>query len=64
VALTGKKKEGKYYFYIGKVLERDATAVLSQLRLIDTKRLIKKINTLDSKIFDRLKEALRKTIFE
>ena len=64
VALTGKKKEGKYYVYLGKVEDRDATAVLSQIRLIDSKRLIRKIETLDEKVFKKVKDLMRTLIFD
>jgi len=64
VALIGKKKEGKFYFYIGKVEDRDATAVLSQARLIDTKRLVRKITTLDEDSFEQLKTALKKVLID
>ena len=63
VALTGVKRKGKYYFPIGKVEGREASAVLSQVRLIDTKRLVRKMETLDEKVFKELKEALKKTLF-
>ena len=61
--LTGKKKNGKYYFYLGKINGRESTALLSQIRLVDTKRLIKKIGMLDQKLFDKLKTTLQKVIF-
>lgn len=64
LALTGKKREGKYYFYIGKVEGRDSSAILSQIRLIDSKRLIRKIETLRDDKFKTLKEALKKLIFD
>lgn len=63
VALTGKKKQGRYYFYLGKVEGREASAVLSQVRLVDTKRLVRKIMTLDLAIFEKLKNALQGTLF-
>jgi mRNA interferase MazF len=63
VGLTGKKKTGKYYFYLGKIEGRDSTAVLSQIRVIDTKRLIRKIETLEEKTFQELMESVKKTIF-
>ncbi len=62
--LTGKKKQGKYYFYLGQISGREATAVLSQIRLVDTKRLVRKITTLDDSIFLKLKNALKAVIFE
>ena|SRR3989344_5253685 len=63
IGLTGKKKLGKYYFYLGKISGQDATAVLSQVRLLDTKRLVRKIETLDKTKFEELKLALAKTLF-
>lgn len=64
VALIGKKKQGKYYFYLGKIEGRDASAVLSQIRLVDTRRLVRKSGTLDQKLFLKLKNALRALIFD
>lgn len=55
LALTGRKKEGKFYFYLGEIENRPATAVLSQIRLIDVKRLVRKMATLDQKVFEKLK---------
>lgn len=63
VALIGKKKEGKYYFPVGKIEDREAMAVLSQVRIIDTKRLIRKITMLDENLFKRLKNALQEALF-
>ncbi|MFA5942177.1 MAG: type II toxin-antitoxin system PemK/MazF family toxin [Candidatus Paceibacterota bacterium] len=63
VALTGRKREGTYYKYLGVIEEREASAVLSQVRIIDTKRLIRKIGVLDRKSFEELKKALIKTLF-
>ena len=64
VALTGQKKEGKYYFPIGLVEGREASAILSQVRLIDTRRLVRKMTTLDEVTFQELKNALRRTLFD
>jgi len=47
VALTEKIKQGRYYVPIGKVEGREASVILSQVRLIDSKRLIRKASTLD-----------------
>lgn len=63
VALTQTTKSGKYYFPLGKVDNKDACAILSQVRLIDTKRLVKKIAMLDEDLFSKLKSALQKTLF-
>ena len=64
VALTGKHKSGKYYFPLGKIGDRNASAVLSQVRLIDTKRLVRKIETLDEQRFNLLTYAIKKALFE
>lgn len=63
VALTGKKKEGKYYFYLGEIDGRDASAILSQVRLVDTKRLVKKIGMLDEQSFVLLKVKMGVVLF-
>lgn len=60
VPLTARLKKGKYYFSVGKIADRDATAVLSQIRFIDRKRLANKITMLDREIFKKLiKEITR-----
>jgi mRNA-degrading endonuclease toxin of MazEF toxin-antitoxin module len=64
VALTGHKKQGKFYFPIGSIEDREASVVLSQIRLIDTKRLIRKMGVLDKKVFQELKNALKRTLFD
>jgi|SRR3989338_4852195 len=63
VLLSATTKTGKYYFPLGNLDGRQAVAVLSQVRLIDTKRLVHKIATLDEKLFRDLTDALRKTLF-
>lgn len=63
VPLTGRTKSGKYYFPVGKVEGRDATAILSQLRLIDRKRLQLKIETLPQKVFEELTRRVVVTNF-
>jgi mRNA interferase MazF len=64
VALTTKEKNGEFYFSIGQVEGKNATAILSQIRLIDTKRLIRKGGVLDEETFEKLKSALSKTLFD
>lgn len=63
VALTGRKRKGMYYFPVGRIEEREASAILSQVRLIDTKRLVRKITMLNEAVFTELKEKLKKTLF-
>jgi len=63
VPLTGRPKEGKYYFPVGRIENRDAVAVLSQVRFIDRKRLKNKICTLDEEIFRSLSKAIMSANF-
>lgn len=63
VGLTGREKAGKYYLYLGKIDGQDATAVLSQVRLLDSRRLVRKIGTLDEVQFEKLKTALIGSLF-
>lgn len=58
VPLTAQPKKGKYYLTLGKIEQREATAVLSQIRFIDRKRLTNKICTLDEDIFRALATAV------
>jgi len=44
---------------VGKVDEQEARALLSQMRVIDTKRLVRKIEYLDKKIFERIRKAAK-----
>ena len=59
VALTGKKKEGKYYIPLGMIEDREASANLSQIRLFDTKRLMNRVGMLDETIFELIKKAIK-----
>jgi mRNA interferase MazF len=49
--LTSKMKSGPYYFPIGIIEGRSASVILSQIRFIDTKRLIKKSGVLEEGAF-------------
>ena len=63
VPLTGKIKKGKYYFPVGIIDDREGSAVLSQLRLIDRKRLTKKIQMMPKPIFKELLAVIVRTNF-
>lgn len=58
VPLTSRNKQGVYYFDIGKVDGRNAKAVLSQVRFIDKRRLINKVDVIREGIFEKLKSAV------
>ena len=58
VPLTARPKKGKYYLPIGRIEQRDAVAVLSQVRFIDRRRLTNKICTLDEDVYRTLATAV------
>lgn len=63
VPLSARPKQGTYYFPIGKIEDRDAVAVLSQVRFIDRKRLKNKICTLNEEIFHSLVQSVIRASF-
>lgn len=63
IALVGHARKGRYYFPLGTIDDREAVANLSQARLFDTKRLIRKIGMLDERTFRELSKALVLTLF-
>lgn len=58
VPLSTTKKQGTYYFHVGEVEGKHATAILSQIRLLDAKRLINRAGILSEKTFGELIESL------
>lgn len=62
--LTRTEKTGKYYFRIslttddGKIDDRPSVVILTQIRLIDTKRLQYKVGNVVESEFVAIKEAL------
>ena len=61
VPLTTKVREGKYYFRIvGQKVDGDV--ILSQIRLMDAKRLIRRIETIDKEMFTSIKRLIKKLI--
>lgn len=62
VPLTSKIKFGPYYYNVEFGADRNNSAILSQLRLIDAKRLKYKIGTLPSAQFQGLTKKLKDLI--
>lgn len=56
--LTTKRKKGKFYFDIGLVGIKVNFAILSQIRLIDTKRLVNQCGFVDENILSEIKKAI------
>ncbi|OGG63381.1 hypothetical protein A3C21_02930 [Candidatus Kaiserbacteria bacterium RIFCSPHIGHO2_02_FULL_59_21] len=63
VPLTkGKKKEKPYYFTFSFRPRVQSTGILSQMRLIDAKRLRYKVGTISEKAFGVLKAKIRRLL--
>jgi mRNA-degrading endonuclease toxin of MazEF toxin-antitoxin module len=59
VPLTTSAKQNKYHFNLGLIDGKPASAIISQIRLIDTRRFIDKIGMLDQGKFEALKNAVK-----
>jgi mRNA-degrading endonuclease toxin of MazEF toxin-antitoxin module len=59
VPLTTSKKENPYHFDVGVIGDKEAFAILSQIRLIDTKRLHAPLAVLNKDKFKEIKKAIR-----
>jgi len=62
IPLTTSKREHAMRVPIGKVQGEDARANISQMRIIDTRRLVEKVGFLDEHVFLELKKRI-KTLF-
>ena len=62
VPLTTSKKRDRFYITAGVVEDKRAAAIVSQIRLIDTRRLINKVGTLDRAFFDPIRKTARKLL--
>src|SRR5215213_2215415 len=58
VPLTGRERSGRYYMALGDVTGRLSSAILSQVRLIDSRRLQNKIGRLSRDKHTALKKAV------
>ena len=57
--LTSSPEKHKMRISIGKVQGEKASVIISQIRVIDTKRLIYKIKFLDKDIFDNITKTIK-----
>jgi len=58
IPLTSKQKTGKYYFHFNFQGE-DSIAILSQLRLISSKRLLRKIGMIQESDFENIRKIIK-----
>ena len=59
VPLTTSHKKSLYHVPVGTVDGREAFAIISQIRLVDTRRLYLLVGTLDKKTFESVRKAIK-----
>ena len=59
IPLTTSQKKNKYHVQLGTINGKESFAIISQIRLIDTRRLINKIAVLDIGIFETIRKAAK-----
>lgn len=59
VPLTTSAQKHRLRIFVGVVGDREATALLSQIRVIDTRRLVEKIGFLDKKYFENIRKTIK-----
>jgi len=57
--LTTSSKKHPYHTSVGVIGNRPAFVIISQLRLVDTKRLDQKITTLNRNVFEGVRKAVK-----
>ena len=62
VPLTTSKKKNPYHTPMGVIGGQKACAIVSQVRLIDTKRLDQHIETIGKKMFGHIRKAVRELL--
>ena len=62
VPLSTSRKENKYYLNVGKIKGRQSSVILSQIRLLDTKRLVNKIGKMEKEKFEEIRKAVKNLI--
>jgi mRNA interferase MazF len=59
IPLTTSQKKNPYHLPIGVIDGKSAFVIISQLKLVDTKRLINKIDMLPENTFQTIKKAVK-----
>jgi mRNA-degrading endonuclease toxin of MazEF toxin-antitoxin module len=62
VPLTTSKKKNPYHVSVGIVEDTEAFAIVSQIRLIDTRRLHDRLIVLNKNKFEEIKKAIKELI--
>lgn len=59
VPLTTSQKKNPYHVALGLVDGKQAFAIISQLRLVDTRRFVNKVGMLEKSLFENVKSAVK-----
>lgn len=59
IPLTTSTKKNPYHVDIGYIDNRLSYAIISQIRLIDTRRLVNRVFILDNAVFDKIRKNIR-----
>ncbi len=59
IPLTASQKKNPYHRPLGLVDGKESFAIISQIRLIDTKRLINKIMRINKETFEEIRKAVK-----
>lgn len=59
IPVTTSKNTHKYRIPLGLVGDKQSVAIISQLRIIDTRRLVKKIGTIDRILFSEIRKTAK-----
>ena len=60
--LTTSDKKNPYHFHLGTVDGKEAWLITSQIRLIDTKRLINKIGVVEKEHFEKIRKTVKELL--
>ncbi|HEY1041287.1 MAG TPA: type II toxin-antitoxin system PemK/MazF family toxin [Candidatus Paceibacterota bacterium] len=63
VPLTSSQSEHKYRLDVGYVKRERSKIILSQIRVVDTRRFMERITILDKKTFGAIQKAARELLF-
>ncbi len=58
IPLTTSLKENLYHIDIGIVMNKQAFAISTQIRLVDTKRMLEKVSKVNVSVFLKLKKSI------
>ena len=64
IPLTSKEKDGRFYYTFEFKTWVSSSAILSQMKLIDSKRLYRRIGMMSKEFYSELTEKIKKLLFE